>query len=227
MTPAEFKDQEQSPREDGYLYDNERREILPFVPQAAGFILDVGCGTGRFAALLKERNKATVWGIEQSAHAAGLAGKKLDKMFNMPVEDVYPLLGDVRFDAIIMLDILEHLPNPEEVVARLSQFLKGGGVMICSIPNIRYFKTLRDLFLFGDWEYQESGILDRTHIRFFTFKSINNFFIRLGFEIIRIEGINPSSSLKFKIANALLFNRFWDCKYLQFACVVRPANDKI
>jgi len=225
MKAAKSTNHEQNKPEGGYLYDNERREILDFVPSTAKFILDVGCGTGRFAALLKERNQATVWGIEQSAHAAGLAGEKLDKMFHMSVDEVYPVLGESRFDAIIMLDILEHLNDPGEVVARLRPFLKKDGVMICSIPNVRYFKTMRDLLLFGEWEYQESGILDRTHIRFFTYKSIINFFTRLGFKIIRIEGINPSASLKFRIANALLFNKFWDCKYLQFACVVCPDNN--
>ena len=98
------------------------------------------------------------------------------------------------------------------------------GVIVASIPNIRYYRTFVDFVLHGNWDYLDQGILDKTHLRFFTYKSILRMFESLGFEILLIEGIHPTSSRTFRVLNTLLLNTFADVRYIHFVCVVRPKS---
>jgi len=89
-----------------------------------------------------------------------------------PVQEVLGHIADQSFDCILCLDVLEHLADPWRVLQQLSQKLKPQGVIITSIPNIRHVSILVKLFLLGRWTYTDSGILDRTHLRFFTKQSV-------------------------------------------------------
>jgi len=91
--------------------------------------------------------------------------------------------------------------------------------MIASIPNVRYYKNIEALILHKEWNYENCGILDFGHLRFFTEKSILSMFDECGYSVIKIEGINPMGlSLKLKFATMILGDFLKNIKYLQFAC---------
>jgi 2-polyprenyl-3-methyl-5-hydroxy-6-metoxy-1,4-benzoquinol methylase len=203
----------------GY-YGSVRKEMADYVPQSASVILEVGCAEGNFSFSLKrDRGNIEAWGVEYDASAAKKAESKLDRVFTGPIETHIDQLPDNYFDAIIFNDVLEHLVDPYNVLDRLRNKLKDKGVAISSIPNIRYFRVLFDLIWRKNWRYTDSGIMDRTHIRFFTIKSIREMYEDQNYKVILHEGIRPSKSLKPKLLNFLFFGKFSDIKYQQIATV--------
>lgn len=154
---------------EGY-FSTARREILPLLPRTASRVLEIGCGDGATLALLKDLGVAEwVFGIdifEKNIEAAKAAG--VDRALKANVEDFEPDLPEGSMDVILCLDVLEHLVDPWSVVRRLSKYVKPGGVLIASIPNAQNAKVVVPLTFFGQLEYKDSGILDRTHLRFFT-----------------------------------------------------------
>lgn len=201
-----------------------RPEMISYIPKNAKKILEVGCGSGLFGHQLKCELNAEVWGVELNADAAASAEKRIDKIL---VGDIHQLAGSLPsayFDCIVFNDVLEHLINPFDVLSKMRKKLSPGGVVVCSIPNIRYFFTLKDLLIKKQWEYADNGILDRTHLRFFTKKSIMNMFNSLNYEIIKIEGIHAAKSWKLTLLNILFAGHLSDTKYLQFACVAKAID---
>ena len=206
-----------------------RPEMLSFVPQGRLRVLEIGCAEGRFGAQLKQhRGAGEVWGVELDPKAAAAAERTLDRVFVGDIARLSFDLPEQHFECIVMNDVIEHLANPDEVVARLKRVLARDGVIVCSIPNVRYFFTLFDLVVRKKWEYEDAGVLDRTHLRFFTLSSIRSFFDRLGFEVERLEGIHGLNSWKFTAINALSLGQLADTRFPQFACVarLRPPNTK-
>ncbi len=98
------------------------------------------------------------------------------------------------------------------------------GLIVASLPNIRYFKVLYHLLISKRWDYKDYGVLDKTHVRFFTYKNIKELFEKNGYQTINIEGINPTKSLKYKIMNTLTLGYFWDSSFIQFICSAKPIN---
>ena len=198
-----------------------RREMLDFVPPGARRVLDVGCGEGLFGALLKQRG-AEIWGIEPAPEAAALASERLDKVLTSDVETALAKLPPHGFDCVVFNDVLEHLVDPGAVLQRSRELLTAGGLIVCSIPNVRYFQNLWNLLAHKQWRYEDEGILDRTHLRFFTERSIRDMFDEHGFELVRMQGINGFTSWKFALISRLSFGLLSDVFHLQFACVARP-----
>jgi SAM-dependent methyltransferase len=210
-------------------FEFARPEMLPFVPPNCKRVLDVGCGKGYFGEALKQSREIEVWGIEPVAAAAAEAATKLDHV----VEGMFTPEADLpveSFDGIFFNDVLEHLFDPAAALQLARKLLKPDGAVIASIPNIRHFPTMWELIVRKDWRYSDSGILDRTHLTFFTQKSILALFANCDFKVERIEGINPPSRGAarkwhlFKFINGLTFNAIEDMKYLQFAVVARPLK---
>lgn len=161
-----------------------RPEILRLIDEPAEAslrILDVGCACG--ASLLSMKKKfphAKLYGIELDPGSWNIASKIFPvTQGNVEGDLDYP---EKFFDYIIFGDVLEHLHQPEEVLINMKRYLKSGGRIIASIPNIMHISVLADL-LNGHFTYQESGILDRTHLRFFTKAEIVKMFSRAGYEI--------------------------------------------
>jgi len=205
-------------------YAQSRKEMLPYMPSQVKRLLDLGCHKGAFGFLIKLLFGAEVWGIELLEDDARKAARQLDKVITGDINIVMSDLPDHYFDCITCNDVLEHLVDPYSVLTALKSKLTAGGVIICSLPNVRYWDNLKNLLLRKQWKYMDHGILDRTHLRFFTELSLRDTFTSLGFDIVRMEGINPTGSSNLKLFNFLTFGALSDAKYLQFACVIRPKS---
>ncbi|HEU0137438.1 MAG TPA: class I SAM-dependent methyltransferase [Flavobacterium sp.] len=202
----------------GY-YDNVRHEMLKYLPATAKKVMDVGCGNGAFAAIVKKQNNAEVWGIEPMESEAKVAETVLDKVFTGGVEPFLEQLPDRYFDAIYFNDVLEHLADPYSVLDILKSKLTPGGVIISSIPNVRFYRTFSRVVFAKDWRYDEFGIMDKTHLRFFTGKSIRRMYEELGYNVLTHEPINVTKSLKPILFNILVLFTQMDIRNLQYATV--------
>lgn len=203
-------------------YSAPRKEMLDFIPLSAQKALDVGCSEGLFGAALKERGME-IWGIEIDGRAAEIARRRFDKVLVGDVSTMLDLLPDRYFDCMIFNDTLEHFVDPYAVLLRAKEKLSKEGVVVCSFPNVRYYPHLKNLLIKKDWKYENAGILDRTHLRFFTGKSIRETFASLGYQIIRMEGINRlHPSWKFILLNFLARGHLSDTLFMQFAVVAKP-----
>lgn len=210
---------------DGY-YANIRNEMLSYIPKKPKRVLEIGCGEGLFGKKLKELYGCEVWGIELFPESAAVAKKNLDKVLVGDVAVAIDKLPNNYFDCVVCNDVLEHLEDPYSVIERLRAKLVKNGIIVSSIPNVRYFHNLYSLIMAKEWEYQDAGILDKTHLRFFTINSIRNMFTRHGYEIVKLEGINPMTQFpwEYRAANILFRGKLTDTKFMQFACVAQKSD---
>jgi SAM-dependent methyltransferase len=149
-------------------------------------VLDVGCGIGLNGAAAK-RTGAHVTGIELASGAAELARDRLDELLAIDITSdaaVQRGLDGRSFDLILLGDVLEHVASPAETLARLLPFVDDGGHIIVSLPNVAAWTNRLNL-LRGRWDYQPSGILDDTHLRFFTLASAKRLLEDAGLEVLR------------------------------------------
>lgn len=212
-------------RKSSSYYTRNRQTMLDFIPQTVSRVLEIGCGVGNFASLLKERNKVEVWGVELNKDAAKEAERKLDKVIVANFENDVIDIPKNFFDCIVFNDVLEHLINPWNVLTISKMYLSKEGYIVASIPNVRYFMNIKRLLKHKEWNYENDGVLDNTHLRFFTIKSIIAMFQNAGFEIVKIEGINSMQfPWKFRILNLMLMRIFDDMRYQQFACVAKVKS---
>lgn len=135
-------------------------------PEWAKCNLDMGCASGRMGEKLLETGKAIeMVGLECFEGAAAEAAKT----YKVHVGDVKMVFNyESCFDYVICGDILEHLKDPYDIVRQVFRWLKPGGSILVCVPNVRNFRVLNDLVFHGKWEYLSAGILDKTHMRFFT-----------------------------------------------------------
>ncbi len=193
--------------------------MLAYLPNNPKTIIDIGCGAGAFAEALKHKTNAETWGIEYMDKEAQVAATKLDKVFSGPCEDYLDELPDHYFDVIYCNDVLEHLVDPEMVLTKLKKKLTNKGILISSIPNIRYHNTFMRLVFKKDWIYNDHGVMDKTHLRWFTGKSIQRMYEDLGYTVLQHEGINKSKSIKPWLYNIPVLFTHLDIRYPQYATV--------
>ncbi len=205
-------------------YSGDRPEMLCYIPRSAKKILEIGCGEGNFALHLKKDLMAEVWGVEYDSTQAAIAAKQLDRVFSGDVSGIIADLPLSYFDVIVCNDVLEHLTDPYFLLEQLKSRLTSTGILVSSLPNIRYFRTFFDFVLHKNWDYTDNGIMDKTHYRFFTIKSIRKMYESLGYEVLSHEGINATKSIRPFLWNLIFLGSFADIKYRQFATVVRPRK---
>jgi SAM-dependent methyltransferase len=173
------------PQPGGY-YDGFNERLLGAVPPHAGRILEVGCAGGRLGHELKRQDSGRyVAGVERDPDAARAARRRLDEVFELDVEAGVPPVERGFFDCILFGDVLEHLVDPEDVLRRYRELLAPDGLVLASIPNVQHFSVVKSL-LRGDFMYQPAGLLDATHLRFFTFTSFAKLMLDAGF-LPRVE----------------------------------------
>ena len=150
-------------------------------------VLELGPSTGGGAAALRERGCQTV-GIEVDPEAAALAEQSCERVIVGDIDglDWDAALGDDRFDVVVAADVLEHLKEPGRALEAVHRFLKPDGYLVASLPNIAHF-SVRLALLGGSFPYSEMGLLDRTHLRFYTRESMERLFEDAGFVIGYLE----------------------------------------
>jgi GT2 family glycosyltransferase/ubiquinone/menaquinone biosynthesis C-methylase UbiE len=163
-------------------FRQERLDVKSVVPDDAERILDVGCGEGILGRGLLTKGVREVIGIEVNPGVCEKAKKNLTHAIQGNIEEMDISFPERYFDCIIFADILEHLKDPLSTLKKFRNKLSDSGVVVASIPNVRYHGVL-NMLANGEWKYGDFGILDRTHLRFFTKKEIKTLFEDAGLEI--------------------------------------------
>jgi len=212
---------------DTRYHTNPRTEIMSFIAEPPGTVLDIGCGGGATGRLVKDKFPGTrVVGIEINAGAAEHARGVLDRVVCAGVDDVDPArdMPDERISTVLLLDVLEHLYDPWRALQRIHGWLAPQTRVIASLPNIRNLATLSEL-AGGHFEYAENGVLDVTHVRFFTRASLRDLFEQTGFEVRRIAVIPDELQL---IRGDLLIGTWLDPRIRRLAlAVLLEALDQV
>jgi methionine biosynthesis protein MetW len=154
--------------------------VARMLPERAR-VLDVGCGTGSLARLLVDTRHAEVIGIEPDAARAKLAlGHGLEVYVGYLNAEFVARFGP--FDIVLFGDVLEHLPNPQGVLLLSRAALKPSGSVIVSVPNVAHW-SVRLRLLLGRFDYASTGIMDATHLRWFTADTIKSLLTSSGFRV--------------------------------------------
>ena len=177
-------------------YSQSRSEMMKFLPPNFTNVLEIGCGQGEFGKLVKQTYKTNYTGIDANPVAAVVAKENLDFVLIGDAFEQIEALPNHSFDLLICNDILEHLATPEILLQKVRIKMKPDASLVCSIPNFRVLNNLIHILLKKDFKYTNDDILDKTHLRFFTKKSIIRLLNDNGLNIIEIVGINPIRSFK-------------------------------
>lgn len=215
------------PKQRPIYYQFQRQEMQQFLPTTYSKVLEIGCGEGNFRHNLSQQNE--YWGIEQHSDAATKASNLLDKVIVGNYEQVANQLPEKYFDLIICNDVIEHMQHHQHFLLNIKQKLSNNGSLVISIPNVRYISNLAEILFKKDWRYREAGILDATHLRFFTKKSLIRTLEETGWQINKIVGINRYGSHRFghklliSYLAQILFG--FDTAYMQFgANLTKPRS---
>lgn len=221
----------------GY-FDADRHEVASLLPTSYSRILEVGCATGGFSEHLVL--PCEYWGIEPNPTAASAAKERIERVLVGTYDEVESQLPDDHFDLVICNDVIEHMVDHDAFLQRVKKKMTRDGVIVGSIPNIRHITALAKLLIWKDWPYAESGILDRTHLRFFTARSLRRTFDSHGYQTEVIRGlasvirhglVRPAKPLSvwmngaFRLCTffvvAVTLGTYWDTQYPQFGFRVR------
>lgn len=207
-----------------------RTEMIPYVINNPTQSLEVGCREGLFSKELKKIYPNLIaWGIEPDDR---VDHEESIKNLDYYVRDFFPSKDKAfegkKFDLIIFNDVLEHMYDPWKALEVCSEILSPNGIIVASLPNVRHKSVLKQLVFNDDFEYQESGVLDISHIRFFTKKTMIKLFEDCGFEIVKIEPLKSPLKLYKKILRSykqlfhlITFNKFSSIRYAQYAIVAK------
>lgn len=207
-------------------FDQSRHDVFQELPPTINSLLDVGCSNGAFADLVRRKLGIPADGIEPFPEAAELAINNVRRLYKGTFDEVYGKLED-KYDCITFNDVLEHIDDVWNVLIKTKSLLTSNGFIVASIPNIQCYSIIREIIINQDFRYKKSGILDKTHLRFFTRKSIIRLFENNGYNIIKIKGIADISRGS-RLLRFLLFflgSRLSGFKY-QAYIVTAQRNDR-
>lgn len=204
-------------------FAHARKEIAPLLPQQCGRVLEIGCGSGATLGWLRQDQRASYTvGVEIAEAAAQSARVHADEVHCLDFERAELTTKNGKFDVILCLDVLEHMVNPWLVVDRLvSQYLAPGGTLIVSLPNVRHYSVVLPLLLQGRWDYQDAGLLDRTHLRFFTRDTAISLLSHPRLGPVRCVGVGfewPSRKGIFNTLTAGIFQELLTYQYYLTVC---------
>jgi len=204
-----------------------RQPLIDLVPSNVERVLDIGCNCGNFGQSLKMSRNIEVWGVEPDHVAASVAKERLNQVVVDIFHERNPI-PDNYFDLVTFNDSLEHMEDPAGALELCKRKLRKGGRVHCCVPNIRHIDNLEHLLFDKDWRYEELGIRDRTHLRFFTEKSIIRLFQDMGFSVIETVGTNEVWWEKSKPFRRLFFRLFpeftRDMRYIQIIVMAKLSD---
>ena len=211
-----------------------RPEVLRLLPPLRTGIktLEVGCGEGAFSMTIPDT--AETWGIEPEVSSATIARDRLSTVLMSTFEEASTQLPRSYFDLVICNDVIEHMSDHVTFLNSIRTYMRSDAYLIGSVPNVRFYRNLFNLMICGDWHYQNAGVLDRTHFRFFTFKSFRRSLEDAGFQVKRLEGINPGPRYDWRLRTlaerlfrkaliVLSLGMASDTKYLQIGFLAVPG----
>lgn len=168
-------------------YHRYNPDLLSLIPPDAGLVLELGCAAGVLGEQYKRINPhGRYLGLERRADIAAEAARRLDRVHVADGEQVQAAdlgLSEGSVDCLVYGDVLEHFVEPWLTLRRQAAWLKEGGLVLACIPNVQHWSVLLNLFR-GRWDYQDEGLLDHTHLRFFTQKGIETLFEQAGLKIL-------------------------------------------
>lgn len=171
-----------------------------------------------FGELLGQRQGVVVDGVEPDPETAESARERLGTVYDGFFPDAVP--AGTKYDCITFLDCLEHMVDPWSALRSAADHLNPGGVVVASIPNIRFAPALKTIVQDQEWPWDDGGIFDRTHVRFFTVKTMPRLFEMSGFKVDECTPVKVSNNLKHRFLARLIGQ---DVRAMQFVLVARPA----
>lgn len=215
-------------------YGSRRPDICFILPKTYNTVLEIGCGGGGFSSFLKKG--IDLWGIEPDMAAANHAESMGYHVFQSDYESASDKLPNQYFDLVICNDVIEHMPDHEHFFDVIKSKMSPSGVIVGSVPNMRNYRALYELLIKKDWPYMEQGVLDKTHLRWFTEKSLRDSLKKSGYSIEVFQGIgsllgNTSSvssifkSVVVAAAIASTLGYYRDIRFLQYAFRVRLSDE--
>ena len=204
-------------------FHGERRDLIDRLsPDPDRSILEIGCGDGATGVYAKDTGRCGRYvGLELSPQAAEIAASRLDEVCVGNIEEMSlpETLGE--FDVLIASEVLEHFVDPWSVLKRLHKLLKPGAVVFASSPNVAHRAILK-MLLSGGWDLEDAGVMDRTHLRWFTPRTYAAMFEDSGYGVVSVWPLSPPGRLA-RLVNTLTNNRF---SYLFITQIVVEAYRK-
>ena len=163
-------------------YDGLNKKLFDLIPKTGKKILELGCANGQLGRAFKAENSSIHWtGLDFSKEAILNAEKHLDEVLHIDLnkESILEILKNRQFDVVVIGDLLEHLINPEQVLSDISEVSANDAIVVCCIPNMAHYSVIQRL-LTGDITYDSNGLLDKTHLRFFSPSSSIKMFLDSG-----------------------------------------------
>lgn len=208
------------------IYTNAgNTQLLDLLDAGCRNILDVGCGAGDNAALISARYpNCKVFGITHSIAEAERARQYMEKCWVFDIErdesDWPNELKNMVFDTLIFSHVLEHLREPSVALAHFSKLLVYGGVVLIAVPNILNWRQ-RIQFIFGKFEYELSGVLDDTHLRFFTYFTADHYLITKSNDL-KLTFKSATGSVPLWWLRRYVFPKTWSDRIDTFGCKYYP-----
>jgi SAM-dependent methyltransferase len=223
IEPADRPSPPAAPSLPGY-YRSERPEVAALIAPEGKRILELGCAAGMMGAQLRSRGAVEVVGVELHAAAAKAARAVLTAVYRLDLSTLPALpYADGHFDYIVCADVLEHLVDPEAVLRHFRRYLAPEGQVVVSLPNLRHESVVLPLLVDGLFEYRDAGILDRTHLRFFTLSGLGGLLSAAGLALAApLRALTEPPSAYLERAAALVASLGGDAqRFRQEAVVVQ------
>jgi len=199
-------------------YSYARRDLLRLFPSHKVLhVLEIGCGTGETGELLKkEFGVKYITGVDIESSVIEAAGQRLDRVIQADIEKAELDVEEGSVDFVLLADVIEHLTDPWRAIQKLERYLKPNGLMLISVPNLQHWRNILNLIL-GRWDYTSSGMMDITHLRFFTKRTIQKLLVEAGFKLLKIQGNSGKICNFLNRATFGLFSGFFSFRYFILA----------